>query len=427
MSANDIFADVLDAASTRRRHGRGSRRAWHAGVERRQGVRVARSTALGHDAWALELHPVRHLDRLAPDIADLHARAAEPNLFFSLPVLHAAFPRLARARPSRSGAVWLACLYREGGTRRLELFAPLVTPRLGWPGRSAMQVAATEYTPVGTPIVDRDALAETVENAIALLADPVLGLPATLVLPESRMDGPVALAFRDAGRRLGVLQEVVGLHGRAILRSGQRHALSRRRERDGERQLRHLRERGDVRFETARSEGAVLDAFEAFVALELASWKGRGGTALYNSKQIAAFSREAVAALARRGAAAIHSLTLDGRTIASLIVLGDPASGELYTWKTAYDAAHAACSPGVLLLLHATTELAERDGVAIDSLARPGHPVMDRVWADRMAVGTCVMATSSRATADFRAVLAAMRRRERLRERARKLLARLTS
>ena len=426
---DDIFADVLDAASTRARHGHGSRRAWRAGTERREGLRVAHGTALGPDAWALELHPVRHLDRLADDIADLSARAAEPNLFFSLPVLRATFPRLARARPRRSGTVWLMALYQAGGDgereRRLQLFAPLATPRLGWPARAAAMIAASEYTPVGTPLVDRDALAEAAERTVALLADPALALPPTLVMPETRMDGPVAAAFQNATRRLGVETETLGLHGRAVLRAGQAHALSRRRERDHERQLRQLRARGTVRFETARTQGDVLTAFETFVALELASWKGRGGTALYNRKQITAFSRETVASLARDGACAIHELTLDGATIASLIVLGDPASGDLCTWKTAYDAAHAPHSPGVLLMLHATRELAALPGVTVDSLARADHPVMNRVWADRITMGTLALATSSRGAGPFRSTVAAIERRERVREWARRLLGRV--
>ena len=415
---DDIFADVLDAASARRRHGRGARTAWGVGAERRQGLRVARSTGLGPEAWTLELHPVRHLDELAADIADLHARAAEPNLFFGLAMLRAAFPRLARAR--RNGTVRLACLYREGATRRLELFAPLATPRLGWPGRPTAMVAASEYTPVGTPMVDRENLDEAAERWIALMADPALALPPTLVLPEQRLDAPVARALGRAASRLGVMHEQLGIHGRAVLRGGQGHALSRRRERDHERQLRRLAGLGETRFEVARDEAAVLDAFEAFVALELTSWKGQGGTALYNHKQIVAFSRQAVASLARERACAIHSLKLAPpgertRTIASLIVLGDAAGGELYTWKTAYDDAFAAHSPGVLLLLEATRELAARDGVLVDSLAVPGHPVMDRVWADRMTMGTLVVATSSRGASALRTLRAAMRRRERLR------------
>lgn len=422
---DDVFADVLDAASTRRRHGRGARRAWRAGTERRQGVRIARATDLGPEAWTLELHPVRYLEALADEIAALHRRAAEPNVFFSPPVLRAAFPRLARGR---GGAAWLMCLYREGdaGARQLVLFAPLALPRPGWPPRPAVAVAATEYTPLGTPLVDRAHLAEAAERCLSLLADPALALPPVLLLPEARMDGPVAAAFRAAAARNGLAAVTHGLHTRAVLRPGQDHALSRRRERDTERQLRGLRARGTVRFEEARSEAAVLDAFEAFVALELASWKGHGGTALYNNKRIVAFSREAVAGLAREGACTIFSLTLDGRTLASLIVLGDPTTGESATWKTAYDAAHAAHSPGVLLLLHATRVLAgggepaggdgPTGGGLVDSLARPGHPVMERVWRDRVAMGTLLLATSSDARPPLRALAAAMRRRERVRD-----------
>lgn len=424
LTKDDVFVDVLDATTARRRVGRGARMAWGIGSERREGVRTARATALGPEAWELQLLPVRHLEDLAEDIASLEKRAAEPNLFFSLPVLRAAYPRLARGR-GREGAIRLLCLWRvgESGERRLVLFAPLASPRLGWPGRRTAMVAASPYTPVGTPLVERDGLADTVERCLAMASDPVLGLPATLALPESRLDGPVAHAFRKAAERLGLATATMEERQRAVLRPGETHALSRRRTRDHERQMRRLKEQGEVAFHIAREPVAILDAFEAFMALELASWKGRRGTALYNSRPIAAFSRQAVSALAERGACAIHSLVLDGRTIASLIVLGDVRRGEVYTWKTAYDAAFEAQSPGVLLMLDATERLAKRD-VTVDSLAAPDHPVMNRLWASRAAMGTLLVGTRSDAVGDLRILSAAMDRRERWRERLRRLLGR---
>ena len=49
----------------------------------------------------------------------------------------------------------------------------------------------------------------------------------------------------------------------------------------------------------------------------------------------AAFAREAVHRLAEQDLCRVHSLTLDGEVIASLIVFVE--AGVAYTWKTAYD------------------------------------------------------------------------------------------
>lgn len=416
----DMFAHAIDADAAR-----GARRgghAWTPGRERRRPTRRTEATGLGPDLWELELHPVRALEDLAPDIERIERDAAEPNVFFTLPFLRAAYPRLARTRGRRVGPVLLLCLYLTRADadgidrRRLVLFLPLLTPQLGWPGRVAATAASSEFTPLGTPLVTRDVLDEAIERLLMLLADPAMTLPPLLALPDARIDGPVAQGFRRAAATLGLPSRGVQMHERAAHFAGADLALSRKRERDYARQLRRLEERGRIEFDEARTETAVLDAFEAFVALELATWKGRRGSALYNRKHITAFSRQAVAALAQREACAIHSLKLDGRTIASLIVLGDRGSG-LCTWKTAFDARHSAASPGVQVLLTATKALdAEFEaGTVIDSLAVPDHPVMDRVWSGRLAMGTLLVGLNSRATPDVEGLAAAIERRDRLR------------
>ena len=421
---SDMFAHVVEADGPLH----GARRAWHTGRDRRQPVRRASATGLGPDLWEIELHPVRALDALADDIEAVTRAGAEPNIFFTLPLLRAAYPRLARMRSRSLGPVLLLCLYLtrpdESGEerRRLVLFAPLAVPKLGWPGRSAAMVTSTEYTPLGTPLVAADVLDEAVERLLIMLGDPELTLPPVLVLPDSRTDGPVAQAFARALTSLGLPHVDTQTRTRAVHRAGEPLALSRRRQRDHERQLRRLGDGGTITFHAARDEGDVLDAFEAFMVLELASWKGARGSALYNRKHIAAFSRQSVAALARDRACVIHSVRLNGRTIASLIVLGDERTG-LYAWKTAFDADHQAASPGVQVLLAATKAVDARlaPGTLVDSLAVEGHPVMDRVWAGRAPMATRLIGLHSRAGAGVDRLARAIRRRDRWRDRAKRL------
>ena len=423
----DVFSDVIDAEAARRRRGRGARGPWTAGRDRRQPVRRAAATGLGPDLWELELHPVRNLDALGHHVAALEGRAAEPNVFFTLPLLQAAFPRLARMRTGAMGPIHLLCLWltraEEGeDRRRLALFMPLAVPTLGWPGRAAAMAASSEWTPIGTPLVDRDVLPEAAEHALRLLADPSLLLPGALVMPDARADGPVARAFEAAAGSLGLRHHAVQRRTRATHTVGQPTALSRRRERDHARQLRRLGEAGRLEIAEARDEGDVLDAFEAFMVLELRSWKGRRGSALYNLRHIAAFSRQTVSALAREGACTVHSLKLDGETVAALIVLGCERTG-LHTWKTAFDPRVHAASPGVQAVLAATRAMERRypPGIRIDSLAVEDHPVMDRVWRGRMAMATHVIALRSDGANEADALARAIARRDRWREGAKRL------
>jgi hypothetical protein len=107
----------------------------------------------------------------------------------------------------------------------------------------------------------------------------------------------------------------------------------------------------------------------------------------------AAFAREAVHRLAEHDLCRIHSLTLDGRTIACLIVFVE--AGVAYTWKTAYDEALSAYSPGTLLMIEVTRlNLDDPNIVVTDSCAVPDHPVMSRLWTERKPMGTLVLGLS---------------------------------
>ena len=104
----------------------------------------------------------------------------------------------------------------------------------------------------------------------------------------------------------------------------------------------------------------------------------------------AAFAREAVHRLSEQDLCRVHSLTLDGKVIACLIVFIE--AGIAYTWKTAYDEAYAQFSPGTLLMIDVTVQhLDDPNIMATDSCAVPDHPVMSRLWTERKPIGTIVV------------------------------------
>jgi CelD/BcsL family acetyltransferase involved in cellulose biosynthesis len=153
---------------------------------------------------------------------------------------------------------------------------------------------------------------------------------------------------------------------------------------------RRLEAQGELVHDVARGPEEIRIGIEGYLSLEAAGWKGRAGTAMAIDRYRAAFAREAVDRLAEQDYCRIHSLSLDGRLIASLIVFVE--AGIAYTWKTAYDEAYAAYSPGTLLMIEVTRQHLDDPNIdATDSCAVPDHPVMGRLWTERRRLGTLVI------------------------------------
>ena len=122
-----------------------------------------------------------------------------------------------------------------------------------------------------------------------------------------------------------------------------------------------------------------------FLALEAAGWKGASRTALASTPARAAFARAIAEALSRSGRLRVESLDLDGKAVAMGLLIED--AGATYFWKTAYDEARAALSPGVLFVRELTNRLvAGGTFMKIDSCAMPDHPMIDRLWPERIAL-----------------------------------------
>ncbi len=123
------------------------------------------------------------------------------------------------------------------------------------------------------------------------------------------------------------------------------------------------------------------EAFETFLELEAASWKGARGTALLCRPADAAFARQMVAALAERGNASVALLRVDRLAIAAQVLMYCGATA--YTWKTAFSPDYAKYSPGMLLIDRITDDLLSSAEIgAIDSCSYEGS-FMAQIWAGR--------------------------------------------
>jgi CelD/BcsL family acetyltransferase involved in cellulose biosynthesis len=331
-------------------------------------------------ALTTEWRPLAGLAGVAAEWHALARRAVEPNVFYEPAFCLAAAPALA----PDAGAV----LVRAAGqqqliglfpcrieTRRYGLRLPLLA---GW---------AHAYGPLGTPLVEPDALHPVVTAFLDHVADDPK-LPKLLRMPYQVEDGPVAMALVAAITQRGGRTVRFDRHQRALLappkdRAGYLDAaLGRKKRKELGRQRRRLDEAGGLQFTCAGTPAEAADALADFLTLEARGWKGASGTAAAQSDAIRRFMEGAVAGLAAQGQARVVRLLQAGRAIAAGVLL---TSGRgAWFWKIAHDEDAARASPGVQLTLE-LTEAILRDGAIAwcDSCATAGHAMIDSIWRER--------------------------------------------
>lgn len=340
----------------------------------------------------LAVYPASAGFELVDELDFLSARAVEPNVFFNPRFLTPAMPRL-EDRDVRLAVIRDGDEYRS----RLRLLAPFTVEKPAAPvGVPIIRIWSHPFGPLGAPLVDRDDPVGVIEDFISMLSRPHLKLPQVLVLPDLRLNGAVVPLLETVAESRGLSLVIVDRTERPLLQSELdaetylKASLRPHHFREFRRLKRRLAELGSLEHCVARGPEEIADAIESFLTLEVSGWKGRERTAMAIDRYRAAFAREAVHRLAERDQCRIHSLTLDGRTIASLIVLVE--SGRAYTWKTAYDENYAAFSPGTLLMIEVTAQhLDDPNITTTDSCAVPDHPVMSRLWSERLPMGTVVV------------------------------------
>ncbi|MFC6654176.1 GNAT family N-acetyltransferase [Roseibium salinum] len=299
--------------------------------------------------------------------------------------------------------------------------APVARRRIGL----AVPVAtlwATDYSPLGTPLMHPGTDAEVVRCFFdgaagpgGLLAIPYLPLASQTASRLTGADiGPLAIAARE--KRAG---HDAGAAGEAQLEA----AFSGKRRKEMRRLLRRLDEDGASRFESL-TESDASRGFEEFLALEASGWKGRSGTALISKPQTAAFSLEAIAGLARLGRVRIDQFWSGDRLIASLVLI--EAGGQVFSWKIAFDEAYGRYSPGAQIALYTFRQnLALPGFMGADSLAVPGHSMIEPLWRGRLETGTMVLAQGAAGSLKLRLATADLAAEQALRRLARSVRQRL--
>ncbi|HXD47056.1 MAG TPA: GNAT family N-acetyltransferase [Pseudolabrys sp.] len=325
----------------------------HAPVAARGGDAAPAARASG---IAIERASAARLAGLGDDWRDLASRADAANVFLNPALLAAAIA----AYPERNIVVLLA--WQDARLAGVWAFAQ---------GRMRLSAPAMPNAYLATPAIDRDCLEPVIDALLSYIdADPALPNIVALDAMGAGTATYAALARVIAARR-GALS-VFGRSQRPMLASDLdakayfEQAMSASSRKKLRQHRRRLGEKGALESVLVTAPDAVVRAYEDFLALEASGWKGRQGTALASDAADAQFTRAMIAALAARGEAEIHSLTLDGRPVSMQVVLR--AGRTAFTWKTCYDEALHDYSPGTLLFEDYSARLLADDNVdAVDS------------------------------------------------------------
>jgi hypothetical protein len=351
------------------------------------------------------LYPATLGYELQEELEFLSHRAMEPNIFFSARLLAPAMPRVEDKQ------VRFALIRDDNGMRsRLRLLMPFTVERPGFSvGAPIIRTWANPFGPLGTPLLDTEDAAETIDNLFEVLTQPQTKLPSVLVLPDIRLNGRFAQLAKAVAIARDLSVATTDTFRRPMLESyldGEsylKQSVSAHHYREMRRQWRNLEKLGTLTYNVARQPEEVRLRMEEFLALEAKGWKGKKRSALINDRYRAAFAREAITNLAEIDAVRIHTVDLDGRAIASIIVF--IMAGEAYTWKTAYDESLGRHSPGKLLIMKLTEwHLDDANILRTDSCAVPDHPIMSRMWEQRDEMGSLVIGLTPNSDRDVRQV-----------------------
>jgi len=351
----------------------------------------------------------------------LEARAVEPNGYYL-----ADWELAVNAHAEgRTHARTLAACSDESDGRLIGLL-PVISFRRAYRLPLPALVNADAYGTLSTPLLDRDAPRAAI---MGLFAQARQSGARAIVLHNAALDGPAMRTIQAVLAEHGLAPRIVTAHARASLDATRnaedvlRDGLGAKKLKDLRRQRNRLAEQGDISFHVTRTREEIDAALDIFLALEASGWKGRRGTALMQSAGDAAFIRQATRALAARGQCEIVTLKAGGTPVASGVVVRHLSRA--YYFKIGIDERFAKFSPGVQLTLDVTRHLCADPAIAsADSTAAPGHPMIDPIWRERLAIGDVVLPLY-RNDPVATLVYAMLALRHRARERIKRLLHRL--
>lgn len=247
-----------------------------------------------------------------------------------------------------------------------------------------------DNTFLGTPLVAAGREVEFWHAALGW-ADRHAGSALFLHLSQMSLDGPLFAALQAVLGAQGRSGWIVQREDRAILSSSvgaeayRATALSSNKRKDLRRRLNRLSELGEVRFVWQDDASDIEQWCDQFLALEMAGWKGKNGSAMGQDAAKRAVFTQGLAGAASRGRLLRLALHLEGKPVAMLSTFVAPPGG--FGYKTAFDEEYGRYAPGVLLENEFLSVLDQQRLEWCDGCAAAEKSVINEIWRERRSIG----------------------------------------
>lgn len=335
---------------------------------------------------------------------DLAARAVQSNPLFEPECLAPAARHVDGGRDiavavAEEDGTWYACVP--------------VRPARSWRAvrRPVLTTAVRRMTYDATPLVDADRPAEALAAVLrGLRAHARAGGPGLVVL-DWHDDGPALTALEEAGRAAGVVHRRYHAWERPMVHLGGELDLSTMHSGKFRYNVRRMRRR------LAEAEGSPVrmtdrrdapEAVDLLLALEAGGYKGTTGVAIDANPGERQWFSAMCHEFRRQGRLRLYTLDVGPRAVAAeLLLLGQRG---LFLLKTVYDEAYAEYSPGIQLHLDVVGHEHDAGEVSwIDTCTYEGNDTLLRLYPDRRAVASVVVATGGLLDRSYLRAVAAAR------------------
>ena len=243
----------------------------------------------------------------------------------------------------------------------------------------------------GTPLIRLGYARQAMAALVGWIGTCPMGIR-FLRFTQLAADGPVYHALTAACAHQDREMFLQSRQSRAVLRSGHKFdalleaAQSSKQRSELRRRIKRFADTGTVELTERKVTPCTADALsEAFLSLENTGWKSNNdeGFALAKTANSRAFFLEVMRNAAEAGKSSATVLTRDSSPVAIGYSLRD--QDMMFGFKTAFDRSHAKASIGIRIFHETTRRMLQTREISLyDSCAMPGHPVLDKLWPDRL-------------------------------------------
>jgi CelD/BcsL family acetyltransferase involved in cellulose biosynthesis len=304
----------------------------------------------------------------------LSAQAGRSNIF-----AQDWFMQAALTHADDGGDVLLAIVI-DGRGRWLGVMPLIADGHFGrWPARIWRNWVSTNQF-LGMPLVATRS-ADLFWASLLSFLDRQAGRRLMLHFAGFDAEAPASIALLEQCRQESRAVHIISCVDRPAHRAGE--VVDGRSEAKTRSRLRSLSRRleqdhGAVVFSVLEPGAPCDDWIEAFLEMEAAGWKGRGGSALGSAAATRELFRAVIARGHANGSARLARLSAGGRVVAM------SSWFETGTWghgfKMTFDEAYRAYAPGQLLMREVRDRLGDRPDLSFDTCVPRNASHCDRLW-----------------------------------------------